>query len=119
MGHAPGPIHTMPRQASDQSSVLVTPQDTGRDSAGIAPLDEPLIDPTLQPAQRQSGGSDYFDGVVGLKHDGTALIDRRSPKPTFAMPFYQPGMMSNGVEMEKSSSSSEGWQHAPQAAPRW
>lgn len=77
-----------------------------------------MLDPSLHAAQRSSGGSDYFDGVVGLKHDGTALLDRRSPKPQFAMPFYQPNMMNNGaVEMEKSSSSSEGWQN--QVAPRW
>jgi hypothetical protein len=89
-------------------------------------MDEPLIDPTLQPGQRASGGSDYFDGVVGLKQDGTAMLDRRSsPKPQFAMPFYhqhqQPnGMMSShGTEMEKTSSSSDGWHQPPQVAPRW
>lgn len=115
---APQPLEHLPRQPSDQSSLLVTPQDTGRDSAGVAPMDEPMLDPSLHAAQRSSGGSDYFDGVVGLKHDGTALLDRRSPKPQFAMPFYQPNMMNNGaVEMEKSSSSSEGWQN--QVAPRW
>lgn len=48
-----------------------------------------MIDPLLQPSQRGSGSSDgYFEGVVGLKQDGTALLERRSPKPVFAMPFY-------------------------------
>jgi hypothetical protein len=114
----PAPIEH--RQASDQSSVLVTPQETGRDSAAVAPMDEPLLDPTLH--QRASGGSDYFDGVVGIKQDGTAMLDRRSPKPQFAMPFYQPQHqqpMMSGVEMEKTSSSSDGWQQQPQVAPRW
>ena len=45
------------------------------------PIEEPLIDPVLASgtSQRGSEGSDgYFEGVVGLKQDGTALIDKQA-----------------------------------------
>jgi hypothetical protein len=90
---APPPLTSLPpRQTSDQSQIIVTPSDVGQQlpgssvvEVGGAPLDEPLvIDPALANAgptsartSHSSGdNSSYFDGVVGLKQDGTALIER-------------------------------------------
>lgn len=94
---APPPLSSLPpRQSSDQSQLIVTPNDAvpsqqqaplHRSSAGdLSVHDEPLvIDPTLSngPSARNSHSSEstptggYFEGVVGLKQDGTAMVDRQ------------------------------------------
>ena len=82
---APPPLTTLPaRQASDNNSqILVTPSEIAVQQQMarriMPPLDEPLvIDPNLAStgSHTSSNGSEsYFEGVVGLKQDGTALID--------------------------------------------
>lgn len=83
------------RQRSDPNSqIIVTPnemaaqQQMARNFAVAPPLEEPLlIDPVLASAgiQRESLHSDgYFEGVVGLKQDGTALIDKNIATSPYA-----------------------------------
>ncbi|WWD17473.1 hypothetical protein CI109_101914 [Kwoniella shandongensis] len=114
---APPPLHSLPsRQQSDQSQLIVTPDEmaaqqqqmarTSIGDNGMAPaLDEPLVlDSTMGAAGGASRGSagsmedgsgSYFDGVVGIKQDGTALID--SPQGS-ASPYARfPTSPSNGV----------------------
>ena len=81
-----------------------------------------MIDPTLSGvnAQRSNNGSDgYFEGVVGLKQDGTALIykngtvsspfSRHPPSPTTGLhphPYRRPPTLvspSKGGGQQKSS----------------
>ncbi|OCF42813.1 hypothetical protein I317_03415 [Kwoniella heveanensis CBS 569] len=88
---APPPLGSMPpRNSSENSQIIVTPNDIGQqmarsvsDVGGVPPsLQEPLVLDTsmggVQPSGR-SNGSDgqggYFEGVVGVKQDGTAVLD--------------------------------------------
>lgn len=95
---APPSLATLPaRQASDNNSqILVTPNEiaarhqmarTMGPGAG-PPLEETLVlDPVLTSSgsQRNSSGSDgYFEGVVGLKQDGTALIEKNVGSSPYA-----------------------------------
>ncbi|ORY32606.1 hypothetical protein BCR39DRAFT_379483 [Naematelia encephala] len=112
---APPPLNTLPmRQASDQSQIIVTPNDVANQSmrAEIAgPMDEPMVvDSTMSGPHAGSGrgsgssmadSNGYFEGVVGLKHDGTALIDNQAGTPNSPYSKYStsphPYRRPNGV----------------------
>ena len=91
---APPPLTTLPaRQLSDNSSqILVTPEEIAvqQQMAGriVPPLEEPLVvDPNLAKNGTLSSSHDsegYFEGVVGLKQDGTALIDHNLASSPYA-----------------------------------
>lgn len=59
----------------------------------LAPLEEPLVVDPSGPGTRGSDGSDptangsYFDGVVGLKGDGTAMMDRSNSHQSQSSPY--------------------------------
>ncbi|WVR07222.1 hypothetical protein IAU60_004263 [Kwoniella sp. DSM 27419] len=90
---APPPLSSLPpRNSSENSQIIVTPNDVTQqhqmarsmsDVGVTGPgLEEPLVlDPTMGNAQRGSAGSlgdgqgGYFEGVVGMKQDGTAVLD--------------------------------------------
>jgi len=84
---APAPLHTLPHRHSsmNESQMIVTPDELAaqngmRTEPMIASLDEPLnIEPSMNSAHRGSTssmhGDGYFEGVVGLKQDGTALVE--------------------------------------------
>ena len=106
----PPPLHTLPpRQHSDQSSihsaVLVTPNDLGPQSLprierpNDIHLEEPIvIDSAMSHSGSGSSGGDpgqgsYFDGVMGIKGDGTALM-AHSPY-TRSFPSTSPSKAAN------------------------
>ena len=77
---APPPLSSLPhRQHADASSqIIVTPNDPGQQqqqmarAVGVDSLDDrSMIDPSLG-SMNEDG---YFEGVVGLKNDGTAMIN--------------------------------------------
>ena len=83
---APAPLHTLPhRHSTNESQIIVTPDELAaqngmRSEPMIASLDEPLsLEPTMNNTHRGSvasaHGDGYFEGVVGLKQDGTAMVD--------------------------------------------
>lgn len=111
---APPPLTTLPpRQPSDNSQIIVTPNDIPqqqmtRSSAGevSVTIDEALvIDPALAntgPASARTshssgdGVNGYFEGVVGIKGDGTALLEKT---PSNGSPYsrYPPPSPQNGA----------------------
>lgn len=92
---APPPLSALPARHSSENTnqIIVTPNEIAAHQQMAQnvspPLEEPLvIDPMLSAidSQREGDESDgYFEGVVGLKQDGTALIDKNmsatSPYP--------------------------------------
>jgi len=84
---APPPLSTHPsRTASNHSSqIILTPDEMAaqqqqqlRDVIS-PPLEEPLVMDSMLSAEARPGSivsDSYFEGVVGLKQDGTALIDK-------------------------------------------
>lgn len=101
-GHpsAPPPLTSLPpRQSSDQQ-ILVTPnelaaQSSARSIAVAAPLEEPLgleqgmsgADLRGNPDNGSSHEDGYFEGVVGIKSDGTAVLEKAQNS---AGPSYPP-----------------------------
>ncbi|RXK40835.1 hypothetical protein M231_01894 [Tremella mesenterica] len=78
---APPSLNTLPsRQASDQSQILVTPSDVNSHRDLLTPMDDPVVIISGSGRESESSelGTGYFDGVVGLKNDGTALMERSS-----------------------------------------
>ena len=80
------PLH---RQSSAQSQTqfIVTPDELAaaqQQAQAAAPLDEPLaIDPALS-SHGADNADGYFEGVVGLKQDGTAVIDHNPGSSPYA-----------------------------------
>ncbi|KAK8864230.1 hypothetical protein IAR55_001476 [Kwoniella newhampshirensis] len=112
------PAHPVlpPRQSSDQSQIIVTPdemaaqqQQMARTTIGDSNMGPGLEEPLVLTSAMGSAGSasqgsagsmedgsgSYFEGVVGLKQDGTALVD--SPQGS-ASPYARfPTSPSNGI----------------------
>lgn len=83
---APAPLHTLPhRHSVNESQIILTPDELAaqngmRAEPMIASLDEPLhLEPVMSNTQRGSNasihGEGYFEGIVGLKQDGTVMVD--------------------------------------------
>ncbi|WRT66175.1 uncharacterized protein IL334_003128 [Kwoniella shivajii] len=87
---APPALSTLPpRDSSETSQIIVTPDEIAQQQQmsrsisdmGVPPaLDEPLvIDPSFgQNGRNADASGGYFEGVVGIKNDGTAMIDNGS-----------------------------------------
>jgi hypothetical protein len=107
---APPPLHTLPHRHTTDNTHLITPHDlpsanshsstaSGSNSHSgppSAPLDEPIVLENGLPGQnshRSSASSHegYFEGVVGIKTDGTAILDRsQNSSPFTTQPRYSP-----------------------------
>ena len=100
---APPPLSIIPsRQASDSSQVILTPDElAARQEAAriVQPLDEPAVDPSLSGTNDQDG---YFEGVVGIRRDGTALIEKDESYDQYAS---SPGQVYNRELMSPMKSS--------------
>lgn len=133
---APPPLSSLPsRQPSAQSLVIITPNDPNTQQlerhVGVAPpLDEPhgvnsmtSVDMRSGQGSASSSGDGYFDGVVGLKSDGTAVLEKSQESPiypTTAHPshphFHHPyRRTSNFTSPHQQSSPTV--PHHPQARP--
>ncbi|WWC89505.1 uncharacterized protein L201_004429 [Kwoniella dendrophila CBS 6074] len=108
-----------PRDSSESSQIIVTPDDIGQQQQQMArtisdmgappALAEPLvIDTTLGRSHSSMGEApdSYFEGVVGIKQDGTAMLENGSANtspftrfpsspsnPTHHHPYRRPSAM--------------------------
>ncbi|WWC70384.1 uncharacterized protein I206_104334 [Kwoniella pini CBS 10737] len=129
---APPSLTTLPpRDSSESSQIIVTPDEIGQQQQqqmarsmsdmGVPPaLAEPLvIDTTLGRTNSSMGeNSDgYFEGVVGIKQDGTAMLDNGSgntspytrfpsspSNPAHHHPYRRPSAMPSPVQNRMNAS---------------
>jgi hypothetical protein len=124
--YPPAPLHTLPHRDSSESQIIVTPNELAaqnsmhRSDPSIANVEEQIYEQGMSASGSHRGsagslGEGYFEGVVGIKHDGTAAMmeptGSNSPyskypaSPASAIPYRRDGVLTSPSRPQPSPTS--------------